>query len=429
MRFWQSWRGDPLVDEVRASVRERDWKRAVRGALVLLRYHPLGLALLNEQRMQRHRISRRFWNRKREFQDHERQLKRREKALKEQRQETQRLRLQVRKLDRRLRRSTVVGAEQRIWFFLVGEMKSGTSWLMNMLHSHPEIFCKGEGSFFGRGVSTEEMGVYKAPAPSLYSALSTCEGLRTWQSLSWNSWSKGQAEEDARNLTRLATDYYLAKGSARSGKRIVGDKSPLHVDHVDEIFDLYPEAKIIHIVRDGRDVAVSLMFHFWNLARDNKDGRGIYDLEPEELAKRDDYFDDPDGFLASGNSIFIEERLRQIAVRWNRRASKASREGPKLFGSSFFQLRYEDLIERPEEYLKVIFDLLGARTDDDVIRRCVEENSFEKKTGRPRGHEDSRKFMRKGVAGDWRRVFTERDRRVYENIAGDTLAEMGYSLD
>jgi hypothetical protein len=321
-------------------------------------------------------------------------------------------------------------AEQRNWFFLVGEMKSGTSWLMNMLHSHPEIFCKGEGSFFGREVSIEEMGIYKASAPSLYNALSTCEGLQTWRSLSWNSWSQEQAEDDdVRNLTRLAIDYYLAKGSARSGKWIVGDKSPLHVDHVDEIFDLYPEAKVIHIVRDGRDVAVSLMFHFWNLARDNKDRGGFYDLEPEEVAKRDAYFEDPNNFLASGNSIFIEERLRQIAVRWSRRASKASREGPQLFGSGFFQLRYEDLLERPEENLKVMFGFLDAQTDDDIIRRCAEENSFERKTGRPRGHEESRKFMRKGVAGDWRRVFTDHDRQVYEEIAGDTLVEMGYSLD
>ena len=92
---------------------------------------------------------------------------------------------------------------------------------------------------------------------------------------------RGKSEEDLLNLTQLAIDYYLAKDSAPSGKRIVGDKSPLHTDHVDEIFDFYPEARVIHIVRDGRDVAVSLMHHFWRLA---KDKGGIFDLDPEELA-------------------------------------------------------------------------------------------------------------------------------------------------
>jgi esterase/lipase len=93
------------------------------------------------------------------------------------------------------------------------------------------------------------------------------------------------------------------------------------------------------------------------------------------------------------------------------------------------QLSYEDLLKRPEENLKEVFEFLGAGAEDSIVRRCVEENNFEKVAGRPRGHENSRSFMRKGVAGDWRKVFTERDRRVYEKVARDTLLEMGYPLD
>ena len=118
-----------------------------------------------------------------------------------------------------------------------------------------------------------------------------------------------------------------------------------------------------------------------------------------------------------------------MAVRWSRRVSKASRDGSKLFGSNFLQLSYEDLLERPEENLKAVFEFLDARADKVVVHRCIEENSFEEVAGRPRGHEDGRSFMRKGVAGDWRNVFTQRDRRVYEKIARDTLLEMGYPLD
>jgi hypothetical protein len=138
---------------------------------------------------------------------------------------------------------------------------------------------------------------------------------------------------------------------------------------------------------------------------------------------------DPEGFLASGEGIFIENRLRQMATRWGRRVSKASREGTELFGDSFFQLRYEDLLVRPEENLKAIFELLGARADDGVLRRCVEENRFERLAKRAKGREDSASFFRKGVVGDWREVFTARDREVYEEVAGETLLEMGYSLD
>src|SRR5919199_4520 len=476
--------GVPAVEEVRARLWEGAWKAALGGILELLRYYPRGLTLLDERRMERHRLARRLRDRKQEVTRRERQLRNRELALKKERQRVQQLRLQVQNLDQKLRveqgsggwkpvqrlrkrldrgpegiasaldsipatepRQELRGAEQagrkesvgehpsgapggmegKTRFFLVGEMKSGTSWLMAMLDSHPEVFCKGEASFFGREQAVEEIPVHEGPIPSLHNALINCEGLRNWRSLSWNYWGRGDAEEDLRNITRLAIDYYLAKGSAASGKRIVGDKSPHHTDYVDEIFGFYPDARIIHIFRDGRDVAVSLMHHFWRWARDRKGG--VVDLEPEELDKRDAYLEDPETFLASGESIFIEERLRQMAVRWSRRVSKASREGSELFGSNFLQLSYEDLLERPEENLKPVFEFLGARAEGDIVRGCVEDHSLEKGGGRRGGHENSSSFMRKGVAGDWQKVFTERDRRVYENVAKDTLLEMGYPVD
>lgn len=311
-------------------------------------------------------------------------------------------------------------------FFVVGEMRSGTSWLSRTLNTHPEIFCKGEGSFFGRDQGTEEIPVYSGSTPSLHNAIANCEGLRTWHSLSWNAWGQRSVDRDLLNLTRLATDYFMLEDAAASGKRIVGDKSPLHTDHVAEIAELYPEARVIHIVRDGRDVAVSLMHHFWRLARDRG---GIFELEPEELEKRDAYIADPAGFLESGHSIFIESRLAEIATRWSRRVSAASLEGTNRFGPSYHQLRYEDLLARPEDNLRILFETLDARADDDVVSNCVQRNSFEKLAKRSKGDEDPNAFLRKGVAGDWRGVFTERDRAIYEGIAKDTLLSMGYALD
>jgi glycosyltransferase involved in cell wall biosynthesis len=444
MRVFQEHNGMNLAEKVRTHLRERKWDRAFRGTLVLARYHPRGLGLLlSERRLQQYRrvedlrsLNRRLQNRERRLRAANKQLKELNGALAKERRRSQRLRRRIRRLalevqssDWQLKQASgSVAAEQRTQFFVVGEMKSGTSWIMWMLGSHPEIFCSGEGCFFGRDQEVEEIPVIKDPTPSLRNALLNCEGLRIWRSFMWNYWGKqGDAEEDLRNLTRLAVDYYLMQGSAVSGKRIVGDKSPLHTDHVDEIFELYPEAQVIHVLRDGRDVAVSLMHHFWNLAKD-KHREGIYDLEPEELDKRDAYLADPEGFLASGESIFIEERLRQMAARWSRRVSKASREGSELFGDSFLQLRYEDLLVKPEANLKAIFELLGARADEGMVRRCVEENSFERLAQRPKGSEDSGSFFRKGVAGDWRSVFTERDRAVYEEVAGETLLKMGYPL-
>ena len=60
-------------------------------------------------------------------------------------------------------------------FFLIGQAKSGTSWLMRTLNSHPEILCKDEGRFFGRDYMRED--VLRLPSriqpSSLYAAILT----------------------------------------------------------------------------------------------------------------------------------------------------------------------------------------------------------------------------------------------------------------
>ena len=445
LRLFREHNGMNLAKQVRSHVRRRDPREALRGALVLARYYPRGLGFVfGEGRLKRYELSEQLEAREKRLKNRQRKLRVANKRLEElggalAKEERRGKRLKKRNRDLALEVQTL-GSQlenpqdpetsfRRTTFFVVGEMKSGTSWVMWMLDSHPEIFCSGEGCFFGRDQEMEDIPVILDPTPSLRNGLLNSEGLQIWRSFMWNYWAKqGDAEADLRNLTRLAVDYYMLQGSARSGKRIVGDKSPLHTDYVDEIFELYPEAKVIHVVRDGRDVAVSLMHHFWNLSKDNHE-EGIYDLWPEELAKRDRYREDPEAFVASGESIFVEERLRQMAIRWNRRTSKASSEGNHLFGENFLQLRYEDLLLSPEEGMQPVFELLGSRADEKVVSQCVQNNSFERAAGRPRGTEVSESFFRKGVAGDWRTLFTERDREVYEQVAGQTLVEMGYSLE
>jgi hypothetical protein len=64
------------------------------------------------------------------------------------------------------------------------------------------------------------------------------------------------------------------------------------------------------------------------------------------------------------------------------------------------------------------------------VRRCVENASFENLSGgRQRGEEDHSSFFRKGIAGDWRNVFTEKDKRVYKEAVGDLIVKLGYEKD
>jgi hypothetical protein len=326
-------------------------------------------------------------------------------------------------VSRKIRMRSVKPGEYDTVFFIAGEMRSGTSWLRRTLSAHPEIACGGEGSFFGRGYSREEIPVYSGPVSSFTRALSVSEDFRVWHDLPWNQWTDGY-EEDLRNLTRLSIDYFLSKEVARTGKRIVGDKSPQHTECLDEIHEYYPDARIIHIVRDGRDVAVSAIHHWWRLAKDQPEG--VFELSPEELRIRDEYLEDREAFLASGKSIFTGERLGQLARRWNHRVRKARLDGPACFGEKYMEIRYEDLLRETPETLRGILGLLDARQNRETIENCIRASSFERASSRAQGEEDSKSFFRKGIAGDWRNVFTERDREIYDEFAGEQLAAMGY---
>jgi hypothetical protein len=306
-------------------------------------------------------------------------------------------------------------------FFVVGQQKSGTTWLMRILDSHPEILCRGEGRFFGRDWRQKKIKRIDAqrPASSLYNAVLDAKYLRLW--IERSVWSRNDdADEHLDNLTRMAIDYFLKGELSKTGKRLVGDKSPLLTpETIREVARIYPEARVIHIIRDGRDAAVSAVHHSWNFGKKGKN--------EEVEAKREAYRRDPEGLAETGESIFAGNSLRRMAAEWNLRVGRTVEEGPDLLGERYAQVRYEDLLESPHEEVRRLLAFLGAEAGDETVRRCVEAASFERLSGgRERGEEDATSFFRKGVAGDWRSVFTEGDRRVFEEEAGGLLVELGY---
>lgn len=310
-------------------------------------------------------------------------------------------------------------------FFVVGNQKSGTTWVMKMLDAHPEILCQGEGRPFGRGFNKEEQkgrpGGY--PPTSLYNAITNSEDLRYWVERS--VWTKrDDAEEHLDNLMRLSIEYFLNQRLASTTKRMVGDKTVLlEAGIVSEIGRVIPEAKVIHIIRDGRDVAISTMHHIWNQAPD-RGGHGT--INPEQMSRREAYNENPQKLVESGEGIFSDGWLGRYAARWKARISRAREDGAALPDGHYAEVRYEDLITDPEPEVKRLFEFLGAESGDRTVGRCVSATSFEKLSEGRKPGEEASSFYRKGVAGDWMNVFTEQNRRDFKEKAGDFLVELGY---
>jgi hypothetical protein len=313
-------------------------------------------------------------------------------------------------------------------FFVVGRAKSGTSWLMRLLNAHPEILCRGEGRFFGRDFIREDSEEQDRIQPSsLYRAFLEAEYLQAW--IERSVWTRGDGVEGHLiNLTRMATHYFLTQRLTKSGKRIVGDKTPLvSADIISEASAIYPEAKVIHIIRDGRDIAISMVHHRWNRALDEG---GIYKLDPEEARRREAYRGSSEGTTKTGEGLFTEKMIRSMANGWRKQIDETREGGRTLLGANYAEVKYEDLLERPEEETERLLEFLGAGADEETIRECVRAASFENWTdGRERGQEDSFSFFRKGVAGDWKNVFTEEDKHIFKEEAGDLLVELGYEKD
>lgn len=335
-------------------------------------------------------------------------------------------------------------------FFLVGRGRSGTTWLMNALNAHPEVLCRGEGYLLNRNFRREDFKEVhpRLKTSTLHNAIAESEASRLWVERS--VWTEGDdPEEHLDDLTRIAVRYFLNRRRDKFKKKIVGDKTPftstewlsetipevgsskgrVHfngVELLDDIARIFPDGKAIHLLRDGRDNAVSVMHFLWSRAR-GREG-GLYTLDPEDLRKRDLYWKDPSAALAEG--IFTEKRIADIARVWNSQVGEAIERGPKILGGNYFEARYEDLLRRPEEEMGRIFDFLGADASEGTVKECVEATSFQLTSGREQGEEESSSVkFRKGVAGDWKNVFTERDKEIFKREAGDLLVKLGYEED
>ena len=312
-------------------------------------------------------------------------------------------------------------------YFVVGNGRSGTTWLQSILDSHPEVMCRGEGWFFNRNYRQDAFKNRREriPVGSLYNAILNSEYINLW--IDNSVWTVGdKKQEHLDNLTQLAVNYFLTKRIEGTGKRIVGDKTASPgIEALEDISKICPEAKVINIVRDGRDVAVSVMHFLWN---HSKSEGGIYELAPEELEIRKAYRKDPDAF--AGKSIFTEKRLKEIVKGWKSEVAQAAERGPSLLGDNYLEVRYEDLLGDSQNAVSRVLAFLGADTSENVVNECIEATGFERLSKRKQGQEQSSSVrFRKGVAGDWRNVFTERDRRIFKEHAGDLLIRLGYEKD
>lgn len=275
-------------------------------------------------------------------------------------------------------------------FFIGGAMKSGTTWLQTLLNAHPDVSCSGEGHFPDQLAEALKL-VLKRHAGYVDEknrmVFSEIEGYPRF------------TDQHFFYIFASAVILLLAEQVKDRNVFAVGEKTPDNIRHFFSLHLVFPDAKFIHIVRDGRDCATSGWFH--------------------NLRSTPDW--------TRNNYASFEAYTMQFAEIWAAEVAAGSR-----FAASeperCLTLRYEDLSAAPIETLGKAIAFLGVNAAATVVERCLSEGAFEKLSGgRQRGEENRGSFFRKGAIGDWRNHFTAEMTERFMKKAGAELARFGYT--
>jgi hypothetical protein len=102
-------------------------------------------------------------------------------------------------------------------------------------------------------------------------------------------------------------------------------------------------------------------------------------------------------------------------------------ESRRLFADNFYGLRYEDLLERPFDEMRKVWTFLGVEADPTLEKMILAEmasNPDEEWQSQRNG--DIASFLPKGQAGNWTRLFSEQDKTVFKEVAGEMLVRWKY---
>jgi Sulfotransferase family len=280
--------------------------------------------------------------------------------------------------------------------FVCGVTRSGTTLLRLMLDSHPDLAIPGETHWVPKLIKAFERGPQTAD-----DAAALAIDHKRW----------GDFHLDAKELQERISglDPVTAADSIRAfymlyaereGKHRYGDKTPGYVKEMRRIQRVLPEARFVHIIRDGRDVSLSHLRMNWG---------------PETYA--------------------------ESARLWRNRIRKARKMAPSV--NHYMEIHFEDLVADTEgslrkvcEFIDLDFDPVMLDYHERAEGRLAEKARELPRKNRPNqpaearleSHRLAKEPPRSDRVGMWRERMSDEEVAEYEAIAGDMLVELGYEL-
>ena len=187
-------------------------------------------------------------------------------------------------------------------------------------------------------------------------------------------------------VTGILDSYGMARG-----KKLVGNKTPDSVRRIGTLHALWPGARFVHLIRDGRDVALSLMN--WPSVRTKKPGTFLT------------WKDDP---------------VSTAALWWELNVRRGREVGEALGSERYRELRYESLVAHPEQECAKLCEFLGLAYDEAMLNY---HEAFRDAAG-PEVRHDWQPIL-SGLR-NWRAQMPGNDVERFEAAVGPLLDELGY---
>lgn len=270
--------------------------------------------------------------------------------------------------------------------FILGCGRSGTTLLRLMLNSHSRIGIPGETWYF----------------PDLHADRAA---IHNWSNAEWRDRltqriagstvfeqlgvSREALRSQLESLTRDDWPSVIASANLAFAcgehKPRWGDKTPGYVRWLPLIKELYPDAIVLHVIRDGRDVVLSfLQQHFG-----------------------------PNGILEG-------------ADYWRADVERGRRDGPRVFGASYHEVRYEELVADPERVVRDVCKAIGEAYEPTMLEYHGSAHRY--LIDEQRWHDRTRSAPTRDRTERWRTEMSRDDEALFELSGGRLLDELGYPV-
>jgi hypothetical protein len=266
---------------------------------------------------------------------------------------------------------------------VLGVRRSGTTLLRVMLDRNPALAVPAVSYFVPQLARRHRMPVDRA---------AFVDDLRRLPTLvEWGLAPDAVAARLREGMTSgEAIGVVFAAYAAERGKERWGDKTPLYMQHLGLLERLFPEARYVHLIRDGRDAALS-------------------------------FLSVPEGLMTEGWGH--PRDARGFACQWATEIQSARSLGTRVGRDRYLELRYESLVADTEGALRAVCRFADLEFDVAMLDYVGRTDSA-RKTHQQRLNEPPRQGVR-----DWRTEMAPDDVRAFEAVAGSVLDELGYDVE